>query len=105
MVPGHICIVRVFTQGCQDQGRRAPICQAGGLVLRQPIARERPRGGPRSTRKLVADGQITAIGTFGRYSPPVLPAMELRQIVSAHDPDQAQTGNAGGADDDGIHSV
>ena len=29
---------------------------------------------------------------FGSDTPPVLPAMELREIVSAHDPDQAQTG-------------
>src|SRR5665213_4345581 len=31
---------------------------------------------------------------LGGDAPPVLPAMELREIVGAHDPDQAQAGGA-----------
>src|SRR6201991_2827159 len=40
-----------------------------------------------------------------RDAPPVLPAVKLREIVGAHDPDEAQAGTAAAQIADGVRSV
>jgi len=61
--------------------------------------------GAASARKLCGGRSITAIGTSKAIAPPVLPAVKLREIVSAHDPDEAQAGTAAAQIADGVRSV
>src|SRR5439155_26853046 len=42
---------------------------------------------------------------LGGDAAPVLPAMKLRKVVGAHDPDKAQTGGAAAQVSDGVDSV
>ena len=70
------------------------ISEQAGLVLGEAVMREclgRGRGQRAKTLRRTVDDRDW---NFGGDAPPVLPAMELREIVSAHDPDQAQAGSA-----------
>ena len=73
----------------EDEGRRFRRRQPRGVgfgqtVARQPYAGARPRGGERGTGA-VDDGD----GNKPRDGAPAPPAVELTQIVGAHQPDEA----------------
>src|SRR4051794_34539378 len=74
-------------------------------MLRQAVARQRlcGRGGqrPKALRGTVDHGNWHLRGD----APPILPAVELRKIVSAHDPDKVHAGDPAPEMDDRIDSV
>ena len=68
--------------GEKDPGGRALIRQARRLVLGQSVAR---RGAPRGRQRAALRRAIDhGHRHLGGDAPPVLPAMELREIVCAH---------------------
>ena len=68
------------------------------LVLGQAIGRERLRGGRGERAKTLRRTIDHRDRYLGGDPLPVLPAMELREVVGAHDPYEAQAGERGGAD-------
>src|SRR5260370_40320625 len=81
------------------------VSQPAGLIFGQAIARERlgcGRGQCTKTLRRTVDHRDRHLGCD---APPVLPAMKLRKIVSAHDPDKAQAGSAAAQIADGVDRV
>src|SRR6185437_4130555 len=73
---------------------RALIGELAGPVLGKAIIRQRLRGRRGQRAKALRRAVDDRDRHLGGDAPPVLPAMELREIVSAHEPDQAQAGGA-----------
>ncbi len=82
----------------KTQAGRRPVGKPGRLLLRQAVARQRLRGGRGEARENSAAGgrspQSAPREAMRRQS---LPAMELREVVGAHDPDKAHARRRGGA--------
>src|SRR5436190_20376793 len=79
--------------------------EARRLILRQPVARQRLRGGRGERAKTLRRAVDHSERHLGCDAPPVLPAMELRKIVSAHDPYKMHAGDAAAQMRNRIHSV
>src|SRR3982074_3797397 len=89
---------------CGVNGFNIPVSPHPHFVIQLPSARglgramSRDRLGP--GRSQCAKALRWTVDHRDRHlgcdAPPVLPAMKLREIVSAHDPDKAQAGSAGG---------
>src|SRR5258707_12082700 len=79
--------------------------QPAGLIFRQAVTRERlgrGRGEGAKTLRRTVDHSDRHLGSD---APPVLPAVELRKIIRAHDPDKAQAGSAAAQICNGVNSV
>src|SRR5258708_32872338 len=71
----------------------------------QAIARQRLSGGCGERPETLWRTVDHCDRRLGSDAPPILPAMKLRKIISAHDPDEAQAGSAAAQVRDGIDSV
>ena len=94
-----------FHAGKKHPGRRALVRQARRLVLGQAIAGQRLCRGCGERAKTLWRTVDHGNGHLGGDAPPVLPAMELREIVSAHDPYEAHTRDPAAQMRDSVHSV
>src|SRR5713226_5984763 len=79
--------------------------QAARLIFGQAIARERLRRGRGQRTETLWRTVDHSDRHLGGDAAPVLPAMKLRKIVGAHDPDKAQAGGAAAQVSDSVHSV
>ena len=79
--------------------------QAAGLIFRQAITREGLGGGRSQGAKTLRRTVDHSDRHLGSDLPPILPAVKLRKIVRAHDPDKAQAGNAAAQIFNGVGSV
>ena len=81
------------------------IGEPGRLNFGQPVPRERLGSGRGQGAKALRRAVDHCHRHLGGDPPPVFPAMKLRKIVSAHDPDQTHAGNAAAELDDRIDGV
>src|SRR5690349_21708288 len=94
-----------FHSGEKDPGGRALIRQARRLILGQSVARQRLRCRACERAKTLWRTVDHGNRHLGGDAPPVLPAMELREIVCAHDPYEAHTRDAAAQMRDRVDSV
>src|SRR5665213_274542 len=83
-----------FHASQEHPGWRPLVGQLASPVLGQAIMGERLGCGRGQRAKTLRGTVDDRDRHFGRNASPILPAVELREIVSAHDPDQAQAGSA-----------
>src|SRR5580700_6664034 len=79
-----------FHAGKKDPGWRMLVGEPAGLIFGQSVARKRLCRGRSQRAKTLRRTVDHSDRNLGCDAPPVLPAVKLRKIVSAHDPDKAQ---------------